>query len=632
VSGIVGIIHLNNQPVDPTLLRRMNDFMTFRGPDAQTIWSSGCVGFGHTILKTTWEAEYEQQPFTLDRATSTPCERQVWIVADARIDDRENLAQKLEISPLPSPPFTRESKVITDVELILRAYLHWGDDCVQHLLGDFAFAIWDARHQRLFCARDQFGVKLFYYSQIGNCLLISNTIDCLRQHPEVSSNLNERAIGDFLLFQTNYDLETTTFTDIHRLPAAHTLTCSSERGLQTRKYWTLPMPELIRYPKTEDYLDRFQELMGTAVGDRLRMDRVSSSFSGGLDSTTIAATALAVSKQKSQPLDLKAFVVVYDTIMPDRERYYAGLAANKLGISIDYQVGDDNYPYENCDLPRFQTPEPTHHPFWANNDESFRRGEAHSRILLNGQGSDEAFISAKVGEMLQTMPLSQVVWDIGRSCLKYGVQPHWGSGLFAIYRHQGQSQPDDFPNWLNPDFVERMELKERWQQINSADKPSLDSPRSRAGTGFVPSVMTPFLESYDPQFIKVAVETRFPFFDLRLLDYLLALPPVPWCVNKMLLRTAMRQILPEEVRLRPKSPLAGDQFLAKGMNHLDRRSILQLSPQIETYIAIDRLLAVRDPVKMWDWWQHLVPLSLSYWLARYLDPVNLPQLQLSNTS
>ena len=120
--------------------------------------------------------------------------------------------------------------VLTDVELILQAYLRWGDDCVQHLLGDFAFGIWDDRHQRLFCARDHFGVKPFYYSQVGDCLLFSNTIACLRQHSQVSSKLNDRTVGDVLLFDLNYDVTTTIFADIQRLPPAHTLTWSSERG------------------------------------------------------------------------------------------------------------------------------------------------------------------------------------------------------------------------------------------------------------------------------------------------------------------------------------------------------------------------------------------------------------------
>ena len=95
---------------------------------------------------------------------------------------------------------------------------------MQHLRGDFAFAIWDARKKLLFCARDHFGVKPFYYSDLGELFLFSNTLDCLRLHPEVSDELNDAAIGDFLLFGLNCDAATTTFRDIRRLPAAHAMT------------------------------------------------------------------------------------------------------------------------------------------------------------------------------------------------------------------------------------------------------------------------------------------------------------------------------------------------------------------------------------------------------------------------
>ncbi len=621
MSGIVGIIHLNGEPIDPSLLSRMNGYMSWRGPDAQQIWSDGNIGLGHTLLRTTWEAEYEHQPFTLDCATRTPCDRQVWIVADARIDDRENLATKLGIAPLPSPPFTSKSQVITDVELILRAYLHWGDRCVEHLLGDFAVAIWDARQRRLFCARDQLGVKQVYYSQIGNCLLISNTLNCIRQHPQVSSELNEQAIGDFLLFEMNHNLTTTTFADIQRLPAAHTLTWTSAQGLQIAQYWTLPLPELIRFKTSSAYLEHFQALMGAAVGDRLRTDKVASSFSGGLDSTTIAATAVAVAKQRSQPLDLKAFTVVYDALIPDRERYYAGLAANTLGIPIDYQVADDDYPYQDWRSSTFHTPEPLHQVFRTISDESFHRGSLHSRVSLSGNGGDEVFAVTKVVEMLQTMPLQEVMLDVSRSYFEHRVTPHWGSGFLAFLRRGNQSPrgKDEYPEWLNPDFAKRLGLKERWQQIIDAQQVSLHLPRSRAHSKFDPVVLRSFLEGHDPACWRVPIETRFPFFDLRLVNYLLALPPVPWCVDKMLLRTAMKQVLPEEVRLRPKTPLQADPLLAIGVERLDRRSVLQKSPEIAKYIDIDRLLAVQDPLQMCDFWQHLVPITLSFWLHQYLD-------------
>jgi asparagine synthase (glutamine-hydrolysing) len=111
----------------------------------------------------------------------------------------------------------------TDADLILCAYRVWGEGCVEHLLCDFAFAIWDERSQSLYCARDHFGVKPFYYSLSAKSLVFGNTLDCIRIHPGVSDELNDRAIGDFLLFGSNEDPTTTVFAGIQRLAAAHSL-------------------------------------------------------------------------------------------------------------------------------------------------------------------------------------------------------------------------------------------------------------------------------------------------------------------------------------------------------------------------------------------------------------------------
>jgi len=219
MSGIVGIVNRDGAPVERDLIARMTSFMSFRGPDAQDFWIDGNVAFGHAMFRSTSEAETEHQPLTLDG--------RVWLTADVRLDGRRELINKLGI-PLSSP---------NDAELLLHAYEAWQEDCVKHLLGDFAFAIWDQPRERLFCARDQLGVRQFYYSINDDCFVFSNTLNCLRLHPRVSNSLNELAIGDFLLFGLNQEKETTVFAEIQRLPRAHTLIISRE-GVRLREYWT----------------------------------------------------------------------------------------------------------------------------------------------------------------------------------------------------------------------------------------------------------------------------------------------------------------------------------------------------------------------------------------------------------
>src|ERR1700676_1789442 len=129
MSGLGGIPNLDGATVDRLLLGRMTDFMTFRGPDDQRTWVEGRAGFGHTLLRTTDEPEHEHQPFTLDG--------RLWVVADARIDARVDLMAEL------AQRGEEATRTATDVELILRAYRAWGVQSVEHLLGDFSFAVWD---------------------------------------------------------------------------------------------------------------------------------------------------------------------------------------------------------------------------------------------------------------------------------------------------------------------------------------------------------------------------------------------------------------------------------------------------------------------------------------------------------
>ena len=331
MSGFIGIFNADEAPVDCELLERLTGSLTFRGPDGRAVWCEGSVGFGHTLFRTTWEARYERQPFTLDQ--------QVWIVADARVDAREDLVQALGCKhdlALNQTP---------DVELILRAYLKWGEACLDHMIGDFSFAIWDARSRRLFCARDHFGVKLFYYAWIGATFIFSNTIAALRLHPYVTNRLNERTLGDFLLFDCNLTLDTTFFADIQTLPAAHQLTVA-RTGLKRHKYWQLGLPERVSFRREEEYIEGFRERLEQAVGDRLRTRKVSTCLSGGLDSTNMALAAIDVAHRRGQQTDLKAFTTVYDTLIPDNERHYSGMAAQCLNIPVHYLCADSDQPYD----------------------------------------------------------------------------------------------------------------------------------------------------------------------------------------------------------------------------------------------------------------------------------------------
>ncbi|MBD3558372.1 asparagine synthetase B, partial [Planktothrix sp. FACHB-1355] len=527
MSGIVGIVNLDGKPIDKQLLQQMTEFMNYRGPDDRNIWFDGHVGFGHTLLRTTSESAREQQPFCLNG--------QVWIVADARVDSRAELIQKF------NGDIALETA--TDAELILHAYCHWGEDCLKHLLGDFAFAIWDSRRQRLFCARDHFGVKPFYYAPVGNCLIFGNTLNSLRIHPYVCDRLNDLAIADFLLFGDNQESDTTAFADIQRLPPAHYLTWSN-LGLNIKRYWTLPLDGYIRYKRPEEYVEHFRELMGTTVSDRLRTNRVAVSMSGGMDSTTIAATACQLCNQDT--FDLKAFTVVYDKLIPDEERYYSGLVAEALGIPIHYLVADDYTLFGKAEQPRSGYAEPSNVSVLPILADRLKQIAAHSRVLLDGNGGDPVFYSWGAYFYFAYLVKN---WQLGRplvDTIEYVVshkrlpQPGVRS---RVKRWLGIRPPvPAYPSWINTDFSAKWDLTGRWEQFYR-EKPLIHPVRPEAYQQLTSLSWSFLFERYDPGVTGLPVEVRYPFFDLRLVNYLLAIPPVPWCLHKELMRVAMRGIL-----------------------------------------------------------------------------------------
>ena len=627
MSGIVGLVNLDGTPIEPKLLQNLTNFMTYRGSDGQNIWYSGAVGLGNTLLRTTIESQQEHQPISLDNS--------VWITADARLDSRDELCHKLglnnskfkngkkhlQLNTQKDICKSKKYQHITDAELILHAYQTWGSDCIKHLIGDFSFAIWDSKKQCLFCARDQLGIKQFYYAQIGNCFLFSNTLNCLRQHPLVSNHLNEQAIGDFLLFELNYQPDTTTFADIQRLPPAHSLILS-DSSVKIERYWNLPVPNLLRYRQARDYIEHFQQVMALSVTDRLRTEDVAILFSGGLDSTTIAATALSATQKNFQSLNLQGFTVVYDHLIPDEERYYAGLAANALGMKVNYLTADNYQLYQGWNQPQLHTPEPYHEPLAIIDWEQLNQIKNHSRVVLNGQGGDEALFPSTVREMFQGMAKIDVAIAL-LHCLRYKLRPPLGLGLAAKWRRwrTPQSIPDYYPQWLNPSFAQKLQLRERWQYINNTKPEPIHPFRSQAYRDLISPVWSPFLEGYDAGFSGVPVEVRFPFLDLRLLNYLLAIPPLPWCVDKQLMRIAMASQLPDKVRLRPKTPVAGNPILARLAQGQNPWENLGLHAEINSYVntSVIRQAVENSNLDSWQAWSLMRPVSLAYWLKQVLS-------------
>lgn len=611
MSGIAGIVNLDGAPIEAVLLRRMTGFLAFRGPDAQKTWIDGHAGFGHALLRTTDEAELERQPLSLDG--------KAWIVADARVDARGDLIAGLKSKGQEVAPG------VPDVELILHAYEVWGDSCVEHLLGDFAFAIWDAPRRRLFCARDHLGVKPFFYAQVGPTVVFSNTLDCVRIHPSVTDRLNDLAIADFLLFGFNQEFGTTVYSDIQRLPPAHTASWSPD-GFALKRYWTLPIDEPIYYRRSSDYVERFRELLNTAVEERLRTNRLAVLMSGGLDSTTLAAVACSSFRKQRRDFEVHAFTSVFDDYSEDRR--YATMVTEHLKIPIHLRIGGpDDIVDPNWNHTSFHTPEPVASPLnLAKNLAWFQEVSSHSRVFFWGEGSDNAltyewrpYLKFLIGRGRYLRALS----DTCRHVIHHRRIPLLPSiPRMVRVRFDPDFKQPAFPPWLNPEFESRYGLRARWEEqlARQARLNSLHAIRPNAYESFTGPLWQALFEGMDSGNTRAALEARLPFVDLRLLRYMLAVPVMPWCRVKYVQRQAMRGLLPEPVRRRRKTLLQGDPVwdTLRG----SKLSVLACATQTQAYVALQRVpeSAGQDRIAFH---RDLAPRALDYWFQNRQESCTL---------
>jgi asparagine synthase (glutamine-hydrolysing) len=578
--------------------------MTFRGPDAQQIWADGSVGFGHTLLKTTEESEPQTQPFSFDR--------KVWIVADARVDAQRELIAELEANGQQVP------RGAADAELILSAYQVWEDKCVEHLLGDFVFAIWDGPKRRLFCARDHFGVKPFYYAHNGSCLIISNTLNCIRQHPSVSARLNDLAIADFLLFESIQDPQATSFADIARLEPAHTLSVKDGQ-ISLQRYWTLPVSGPFQSKRPMECVERFRELFDTAVADRVRNGPVGVSLSGGLDSSTVAASACRVLSNAGLPSRVRAYTQVYDSLVPYEERKYAGLVTDALKIPIEYQAADGYKLFGKADLPEIIGPEPARLEWIAPQLDQLRDLSQKNRVLLSGFGADPVLSCRLTVYFRQLLKQGQIGRALGEAFRFLSVENRW-SRLYLRTRWRllfgTYTRASNYPLWLNPELEARYQLRQRFEELKykvATGEGVRPVAYGSMTSGFWPDTFS----SLDAGVTHCALEIYHPFFDVRLVDFLLSLPALPWCSDKELLREAGRGVLPDAVRLRRKTPMAADPVLVllrqPGSDWIDG---FEAGPGLQRFVVRERIPSVCSGGDQHAAYINLRPLCLNYWLQQ----------------
>lgn len=604
MSGFAGVVSLDGAPSDARLFERMAQTLAFRGPDGTHILTKPGAGFCFTFLRTGPARQCPSQPCSLDG--------RIWLLGDVRLDGRNDLRRKLEQL---GDVFDGDP---ADEELILRAWRRWREDSLPFLIGDYSFALWDSDARQLWCARDLMGARPFFYAQAGNRLYFSNTLDTIRCAPDISNALDDHFIADFLLQGWCSDLARSAFRDIARLRPGHALQYSVA-GLQVRRFASLPVEEPLWLEREEEYVEQFRSLLEQAILDRLPRGPAAIFMSGGLDSTSVAAIAVHTAKKNRLPLNLRAYTVDCEPVLPDEEGRLALLVSKRLGISTEIQQGTSCRPFQNYDDSRLRMPEPFHEPYRSLYLQQVSQIAKHSRVALNGYGGD-GIMTGQAWPYLVYLARGFRLMAIGSVFGKYifthrKIPPLRGGFRSRIQRAFGiNNGAADYPPWLEAGLQKRMGLANRWEELHS--------PREKAhpwhpdaADSINAGLWATVLETEDAGWTQTPLESRAPLLDMRIQRFLLRVPPLPLCIDKELLRRAVRGFLPEQVRLRAKTPFRSDllalQIKSDQWNPLPlpgpHRAVLQ-------FVDWSRLQASIENAHQGTLWRDLRPFSLLYWL------------------
>jgi asparagine synthase (glutamine-hydrolysing) len=388
--------------------------------------------------------------------------------------------------------------------------------------------------------------------------------------------------------------------------------------LKIGRYWALPTDGRIRYARADDYVEHFQALLKEAVADRLRTDRVGILLSGGLDSSSVAAVAKEMSRKSGQTTDIRAYTTVFNTSVPDEEGRYSKETGNFLGIPIEFQVLDKAELFEGWDDPELSLPEPLDNALFASSLESYRNISADCRVLLSGEGSDNLMdfqMWPYAGDLRRRGEWRRLFTEVANYAW---IRPFPWRGIRARFLKLFGKEPHMpvFPEWLAADFAARMKLQARWEEWGKHPNLPLEHPiLPKAHASFSLPQWTHMFEQENAGVTHFPVETRYPFLDLRIVNYLLALPPFPWFFQKMLLREAMAGRIPETVRMRPKTPVQGDPLAAQlqrsGAKRLEQ---MHWSKDLDRYIDRSELSLTRGKISAEQISTKMRPHCLNIWL------------------
>jgi asparagine synthase (glutamine-hydrolysing) len=583
----------------PASARRMAHWLERRARDGGSQWTEGPAALVHAAYHTVPEDVNVVQPFASR-------DGHLRIVAFARIDNRSELLAALGSAELGEG---------ASAHLILAAYQRWGPECVRHLIGDFAFAIWDRRAQHLFCARDPLGLRTLYYSADDNGIVVGSEVGVVLAGLERRPPHHRAMIEDQLANRWERYLHETAYEGLYRLPPAHRLQFSHSR-VELDRYW-VPRVEPPRRQDEREYVQEFRSRFTTAVRDRLpAVGPVGVSVSGGMDSSSVACVSHdLMSRAAAPPAKVRLYSSVFrDTRYADEHEYFDAVAARCSQFEAVRVVSDDLWALREFGGDRgYPMDEPE-----VSKNRAFSVGVARAaaadgcRVLLGGFAGDQVLCgdAYPLPNLLQDVPLSRVLHELPHFHRRSG-RPGWWilatafglphlpkrlqTALSAKLRQAAGAQyglPLRAPSTAPPALP------------SAQEQPSLPT---RAAADIYGQLTNGLFQAemgdLNVSALEAGVEWRFPFLDVRFVELMLSLPGGALFrdgVMKLPLRQALGDLLPAEVRTRTTNAHFSE-LGRRGLRERERSRRLALldEPRLvsQGYVEAARLRAA------WDLWE-----------------------------
>jgi len=520
----------------PGVLAGMSQTLALRGPDASGSWLHRHALLGHRRLAIL-DLAGGVQPMTY----RCPGGAEVTLVYTGEVYNHPELRERLRACG-------HQFQTRSDTEVVLHAYLEWGEQCADHLTGMFAFAVFDSRDGHFLLVRDRLGVKPLYYARLGQGLLFGSEIKAILAHPDFTAQLDEVGLVDALSLSRG--TSRTALRGIDELAPGHRLSWRPNGLAKLDRYWQLQRRE--HRDDAPGTVAQTRELLAKALGEQLHADvPVCSLLSGGLDSTIL--TAMAQQRlQAQQGGRVNSFSVDFvgqaeqfqsDAFRPERDQPYALAAAEHIGsrhqtILIDnaelideaarravYRANDSAATFGDVDTSLYLL---------------FKAIRAHSTVAISGEAADEVFGGYAWFRDPQAIAAQQFPWLSRMQLLQ--------------------------PELINPDFNRLCDFASYQQScyqqaVSQVEHLPGDSPHERRMRELchlhLAHWLPILLERKDRLSMAASLEVRVPFTDHDLVEYVYN---VPWALKgkdgeeKWLLKQACTDLLPQAVLQRRKSP------------------------------------------------------------------------------